>query len=293
MNMIQAGRDFIEAKEQLGHGKFLPWLKQFGISHSRAENWMKAARNYEPGGWMEGLQFSKILALLEAPAEDREELAAQAEDKSAAEIRKLIEERNRASEAANTESARADQAEAHAKQFYQDNAKLRTEIQTLEYKIDQKEEEMQRLLSECDKEAREEEREKLQEQIDELRKKLIIAENNKAVEVVEKAPADYDQLKRNQRDLMEAAARAEERAAELEEQLEAARSGQAQEVPAAITLAKAMNAFFSECEMMPFYPADLVGDSAAILNKVEQLEDWCRRMHGVLDTAVAGKVVIV
>ena len=68
MNMIQAGRDFIEAKEQLGHGKFLPWLKQFGISHSRAENWMKAARNYEPGGWMEGLQFSKILALLEAPA---------------------------------------------------------------------------------------------------------------------------------------------------------------------------------------------------------------------------------
>ena len=79
----------------------------------------------------------------------------------------------------------------------------------------------------------------------------------------------------------------------VEEQLEAARSGQAQEVPAAITLAKAMNAFFSECEMMPFYPADLVGDSAAILNKVEQLEDWCRRMHGVLDTAVAGKVVIV
>ena len=57
----------------------------------------------------------------------------------------MIEERNRASEAANTESARADQAEAHAKQFYQDNAKLRTEIQTLEYKIDQKEEALKRL----------------------------------------------------------------------------------------------------------------------------------------------------
>ena len=93
---------------------------------------------------------------------------------------------------------------------------------------------------------------------------------------------------------MEAAARAEERAAELEEQLEAARSGgQAQEVPAMITLGKAMNAFFSECEMMPFYPASLVGDSAAILNKVSQMEEWCRQMHDVLDAAASGKVVIV
>ena len=121
----------------------------------------------------------------------------------------------------------------------------------------------------------------------------MIAENEKAVEIVEKAPADYDQLKRNQRDLMEAAARAEERAAELEEELEAAKAGQVREVPAVITLGRAVNSFFSDCEMMPFYPAELVGDSAAILHHVEQLEDWCRRMHGVLDTAVDGKVVIV
>ena len=290
---IALGHDFMDAKELLGHGKFLPWLEKLGVSSSTASNYMKVAREIQPGTLMASLPYSKALALLSAPAEEREELAAQADDKSAAEIRKLIEERNRAAEAANAETARANQAEADAKRFYDDNARLRTDIQTLGEIIDQKEVEMQRLLSECDKEAREEEQEKLQEQIDELQEKLIIAENKKAVEVVEKAPADYERLKKNQADLMEAAARAEERAAELEEQLEAARSGQAQEVPAAITLAKAMNAFFSECEMMPFYPADLVGDSAAILNKVEQLEDWCRRMHGVLDTAVAGKVVIV
>ena len=290
---IALGHDFIDAKEQLGHGKFLPWLEKLGVSSSTASNYMKVAREIQPGTLMASLPYSKALALLAAPAEDREELAAQADEKSAAEIRKLIEERNRAAEAANTETARADQAEAHAKQFYQDNAKLRTEIQTLEYKIDQKEEEMQRLLSECDKEAREEEREKLQEQIDELRKKLIIAENEKAVEIIENAPEDYERLKRNQRDLMEAAARAEERAAELEEELEAAKAGQVREVPAVITLGRAVNSFFSDCEMMPFYPAELVGDSAAILHHVEQLEDWCRRMHGVLDTAVDGKVVIV
>ena len=267
---IALGHDFMDAKELLGHGKFLPWLEKLGVSSSTASNYMKVAREIKPGTLMASLPYSKALALLSAPAEEREELAAQADDKSAAEIRKLIEERNRAAEAANTESARADRAEHDAKRFYDENAALNNKISVLN--------------NECNKQR---------QYAQDLREKLIIAENNKTVEVVEKAPADYERLKKNQADLTEAAARAEERAAELEEQLEAARSGQAQEVPAAITLAKAMNAFFSECEMMPFYPADLVGDSAAILNKVEQLEDWCRRMHGVLDTAVAGKVVIV
>ena len=268
---IALGRDFMDAKELLGHGKFLPWLEKLGVSSSTASNYMKVAREIQPGTLMASLPYSKALALLSAPAEDREELAAQAEDKSAAEIRKLIEERNRAAEAANTESARADRAEHDAKRFYDENAMLNNKINVLN--------------NECNKQR---------QYAQDLREKLIIAENEKTVEVIEKAPADYERLKKNQADLMEAAARAEERAAELEEQLEAARSGgQAQEVPAMITLGKAMNAFFSECEMMPFYPASMIGDSAAILNKVEQMEEWCRRMHDVLDAAASGKVVIV
>ena len=268
---IALGHDFMDAKELLGHGKFLPWLETLGVSSSTASNYMKVAREIQPGTLMASLPYSKALALLSAPAEDREELAAQAEDKSAAEIRKLIEERNRAAEAANTESARADRAEHDAKRFYDENAMLNNKISVLN--------------NECNKQR---------QYAQDLREKLIIAENEKTVEIVEKAPADYERLKKNQADLMEAAARAEERAAELEEQLEAARSGgQAQEVPAMVTLGKAMNAFFSECEMMPFYPASMIGDSAAILNKVEQMEEWCRRMHDVLDAAASGKVVIV
>ena len=274
---IALGRDFIDAKEQLGHGKFLPWLEKLGVSSSTASNYMKVAREIQPGTLMASLPYSKALALLAAPAEDREELAAQADDKSAAEIRKLIEERNRAAEAANAETVRADQAEADAKRFYDENAALNNQISVLQNEHNKQKQYAIDLRAELEK----------------VRGKLIVAENEKAVEVVEKAPADYDQLKRNQRDLMEAAARAEERAAELEEQLEAAKAGQVQEVPAVMTLSKAINSFFSECEMMPFYPAELVGDSVTILHQVEQLEDWCRRMHGVLDTAVEGKVVIV
>lgn len=288
---IALGHDFMDAKELLGHGKFLPWLEKLGVSSSTASNYMKVAREIKPGTLMASLPYSKALALLSAPAEEREELAAQADDKSAAEIRKLIEERNRAAEAANAETARANQAEADAKRFYDENAALNKRISELEaenVKAFNKGHKAGQIVAWEDINVKE-----MAHQIKDLKEKLIVAENEKTVEFVEKAPADYERLKKNQADLMEAAARAEERAAELEEQLEAARSGQAQEVPAAITLSKAMNAFFSECEMMPFYPADLVGDSAAILNKVEQLEDWCRRMHGVLDTAVAGKVVIV
>lgn len=281
---IALGLDLLDAKELLGHGKFLPWLKQIGVSSSTAANYMNVAQNYKPGGWMEGLQYSKIVALLAAPAEDREELAAQADDKSAAEIRKLIEERNRAAEAANAETVRADQAEADAKRFYDENAALRSQLNEMDKARIANLEHSNKMNAKNNM---------LLSEINHLKEQLVVAENEKTVEFVEKAPADYDQLKRNQRDLMEAAARAEERAAELEEQLEAAKAGQVQEVPVVMTLSKAMNSFFSECEMMPFYPAELVGNSVAILHRVEQLEDWCRRMHGVLDTAVEGKVVIV
>ena len=133
--------------------------------------------------------------------------------------------------------------------------------------------------------------ESLREALEKKQAALLEAENNRVE--VEVAPADYDQLKRDRRDLMEAAARAEERAAMLEEELEAAKSGQAEKVPAAIILSKAINSFFSECDMMPYYPADVQGDAAAILDKVEMLEEWCRRMHGVLDVVTEGKVVIV
>lgn len=277
---IALGRDFIDAKEQLGHGKFLPWLEKLGVSSSTASNYMKVAREIQPGTLMASLPYSKALALLAAPAEDREELAAQADDKSAAEIRKLIEERNRAAEAANAETVRADQAEADAKRFYDENAALNNQISVLQNEHNKQKQYAIDLRAELEK----------------VRGKLIVAENEKTVEVVEKAPADYEQLKRNQRDLMEAAARAEERAAELEELLEAARSGQAQEQESGYGLKiidKAINAFFLDCEILPFYPTDLVSDSVAILHRVEQLEDWCRRMHRVLDTAVEGKVVIV
>lgn len=116
---IRAGLDLIEAKEILGHGNFLPFLKEFGISSSTAANWMQVAREIGLDSPLARLSYGKVLALLSLPAEEREPFAAEnsAENKSTAEIKRLIAERNRAMEAANTETARANEAENRLEQL--------------------------------------------------------------------------------------------------------------------------------------------------------------------------------
>lgn len=104
---IQAGADLIDAKEKAGRGEWLPFLAARGIPHSTAANWMRVAREISPDSPLAQLPYSKTLALLAVPAEEREAFAAENQDKSAAEIRRLIEERNRAMEAANAASTQA------------------------------------------------------------------------------------------------------------------------------------------------------------------------------------------
>lgn len=111
MSYIAIGRDLIDAKAQLSQGQWLPWLKSMGFASSTAANYMKLAREVAPESALAALPYSKALALLALPAGDRDEMAREAEDKSAAEIRRLIAEREKAMEAANTESTRRMEAE--------------------------------------------------------------------------------------------------------------------------------------------------------------------------------------
>ena len=259
---VALGRDFLEAKELLGHGKFLPWLEELGVSSSTANNYMRVAREVAPGSRMASLPYTKVLALLSAPAEAREELAEAAEDKSAAEIRKLIAERNRAAEAANAETERANHAEADAKRFYQENGNLQNRIQTLENDLAK------------------------------TKADLLTAENNRVeVEVV---PKDYEQLKKNQADLIEAAALAEERAAAAEAELEAMKSGGEQQDDISQTLRVAMTAFMAECQAMPAYPEHMQRDQLNIERSLIVLESWCAAMRDALGSVIEhnGAVVI-
>lgn len=303
-NALDLGLDLMEAKEACGHGRWLPWLREIGLSSSTAANYMKVAREVSADSKLARLPYSKVLALLSLPAEEREEMAEAAESMSAAEIRRLTEERNKAAEATNIETARANAAEADAKRFYDENAELRTKINnhetTIEQlidKLDEKEEETQQLLLQCDKEAREEEREKLQAEIDQLKEKLIVTETERVV--IEKAPEDYERIKarlaaaeRSAKDLIDAAAGAEERAAALEEELETLRNRSEETPNAAKTLRVAVAAFLSDCQLMPAQPDQLRRDRDKIERNVKLIESWCAAMREALGKVIEGEAVI-
>lgn len=91
------GRDLIDAKAQIGqHGQWMPWLEKMGFNQSTANKYMQVARAVTDGSALEGLSFSQISALLALPAGEREAFALEngVADKSGAEIKKLIAERD-------------------------------------------------------------------------------------------------------------------------------------------------------------------------------------------------------
>lgn len=277
---IAIGQDLIDAKELLGHGNFMPWLKNFGISTSTASNYMRVAREIIPGSRLSTLPYSKALALLAAPAEEREELAEKADDKSAAEIRKLIDERNRAAEAANAETVRADQAERDAKEFNQENAALRVKLQNKE---EQYKKEIFGLRNEANKQRQY--AESLKEELEKKRADLLIAENNRVE--VEVPPADYEDLKRTQAELLAAAEDAERRAAEAEAERDMLRSQGGVEADEPWKVLKiAMTRFMADCEMMPAEPARLIPDENRITACLSRIEKWTDMMRIALASGV-------
>ena len=305
-NALEIGNDLIEAKEACEHGQWLPFLRDVGFSSSTAANYMRIAREVGADSRMAQLPYTKILAVLAAPPEEREELAAAAEDMSAAEIRRLTEERNKAAEAANVESARADQAERVAAE--------------LGKRIDSMEEKHQQELATCDEEAREEEREKAEKEIrhlkqlnedlqsagkrimderDDLKARLLTAENN-WVEV-EKIPEDYEIVKarlaaaeRSAQELIDAAAEAEERAAAAEAELEEARAENAQNGTSEYEkMHFAMKTFLMQCELMAVRPDRLMRDAEKVLLDVERLRIWCEAITTALTNVQTAEGAVI
>ena len=275
---IALGHDLSEAKQILGHGHFLPWLDSIGISSSTAANFMKVAREVAPGSRLAGMQYSRVLALLAAPAEDREALAEETEGKSAAEIRRLIAERDKAAESCNAETVRADRAEADAKRFYDENSKLRNEINKLNNEIDElannpAEQQLMDANFQIDD---------LKEQLEKTKADLIIAENNRIE--VEVLPQNIQE----ERDaLMAAAEDAEARAAAAEEELEKLR---AERVESNISeyekLSYQIRVFMINCQIMVAHVNDLLPDRDKAIRDIDRLRNWCEVMRDELCKAV-------
>lgn len=131
-NIIEIGRRMCEAKEMLPYGQFGDWIKaNTGYSRSTANNFMRIYQEYGSrqgclfGAEMENdqafgqLTYTKALALLEVPAEERERFVEDhdIENMSTRELQQAIAERDAA-------IRRAEAAEDRARTLEDDNADM-------------------------------------------------------------------------------------------------------------------------------------------------------------------------
>lgn len=120
-NVLEIGRRMCEVKEMLPHGSFGAWIREnTGYSPSTANNFMRLFQEYgATQGSLFGteincqtfgnLSYSKALALLSVPAEDREEFVRDhdVEAMSTRELQQAIQERDRARAEAEREAQKA------------------------------------------------------------------------------------------------------------------------------------------------------------------------------------------
>lgn len=145
--IYEIGQRLNEAKAQLAHGEWLPWLEEkVRFSERSANNYMRIANEYGKSATVADLGYSKALELLALPAFERDEFIAEKhvvndEEKTVAEmtrkeLQQVIRERDEAKAAA--EKARnAEQAAktAEAEALFEIE-KMRVEIDDLEVEVE-------------------------------------------------------------------------------------------------------------------------------------------------------------
>lgn len=76
-NLIEIGKRLIVVKESLGHGEWLPWLKEkVDFSDQQARRFMNVAKECANSTALLNLPPTKVFALLDVPVDQREEFVA-------------------------------------------------------------------------------------------------------------------------------------------------------------------------------------------------------------------------
>ena len=142
VNIIEIGRRFCEAKAILPHGEFGKWLEGVGYKTSTANNFMRLFDEYGNqqkslfGAELENFQtfgnlsYSKALALLDVPKNEREEFAEQhdLEAMTTRELKEAIRERDEATK-------RAEEAEQTIREYSEENVELTDSLANAEKRI--------------------------------------------------------------------------------------------------------------------------------------------------------------
>lgn len=249
-SICEIGMRLIEAKTQLSHGEWLPWLRdEVDFSEASAQRYMRLAREYGKSVTVTDLGASKALILLGLPASEREEFIAETHEvngteKSVSEMTKkeleqAIRERDEAQKAleeersagegaamkiadlqsalekANEEAGRAieraEDAEQTVKEFSEENVRLTDDLAEAERRVKE--------LEERPVEVAVQEKDASAEQIEAARAEARAA----ALEEVKEAhAAEIAELKSNKQAEVQRADRLAEEKKKLTEKLRAA-----------------------------------------------------------------------
>lgn len=192
-SIIEIGKRLNEAKAQLSHGEWLPWLREkVGISERSAQDFMRLAREYSKSAEIADLGASKALALLALSPTEREDFVAEkhevdgveksVQDMTAKELKRAIEERDAARRNMEAMKARAEVAEQSLEKMEQDMRQLKELNRRAKETVEQKTEEFAKA---------EGDRRSLKQQLSELLSKPV----DVAVEVRDAAPEQIAEAK--------------------------------------------------------------------------------------------------
>ena len=204
---IEIGRRLVEAKELVPHGQWEQWLREnVSYSQSTANNLMAVFREYGGGqqslfqranpAEIADLSYSKAVALLVLPREQREEFleqnpvagmstrqlqaaikeAKEQLEQSREQLEQSIEERQKYQKQAGEEMGRANRLEQEAREAANREAGLRRQLEQLEEKAARP---SQQALDEITRRAQEEAQAAAAAQLEEARRQLAQAQAEK------------------------------------------------------------------------------------------------------------------
>lgn len=142
MAILEIGKRLAEAKSQLSHGEWLPWLEEkVEFSERSAQQYIRLWKEYGKSATVADLGVRKALVLLALPESEREDFAAEkhsvnGEEKTVSgmtvkELEKAIAERNAAREEAEKAAADIQEAKDTALAAQEELARVRKELEEL------------------------------------------------------------------------------------------------------------------------------------------------------------------
>lgn len=217
--ILTIGRCLIEAKEQLPHGEWLPWLNErVEFSERTARNFMRLAREWSNRQALADLGAAKALTLLALPPEEREQFVEEHNvvDMTSRQLQQAIKERDEARAAA--EHAQADAAAAE-----QARAKMADDMRLLNARLEGSREDRDQAIR--DREQAIQDADRLEKELAELKARPVDVAVETVVdqEAIDKARAEAVAGMQDKLDKAKAAKeKAEEKRKAAEEALAAA-----------------------------------------------------------------------